>query len=187
MRDNAGWVRAWIWSGPRRAAAAFGLGLVLLAGPWGTGPAAAQQPLVPAEQQLQELLDLAEAYQTGYLQVVAVCCYQLYSTCGIVAADYTSGYIDAETALFALDESGLLHSVCTSTLSSIRAVTPAGDTVALDELDRLETMLDAEGALLSALRDVIDEPTEQRIAAVETARLKVVEALDAYTAVPEGM
>ena len=187
MTDNAGLVRAWSWSGLRRGAAAIGLGLLLLAGPWTAMPVAAQQPLVPAEQQLQELLDLAEAYQTGYLQVVAVCCYQLYSTCGIVAADYTGGYIDTETALFALDESGLLHSVCTSTLGTIRAVTPAGDTVALDEIGRLEAMLNAEGALLGALRDVIAEPTEERAAAVETARLEVVKALDAYTAAPEGM
>jgi len=89
MRDDAGLVRARIWSGLRRAAVAAGLGLLLLWGPWAAVPAAAQQPLVPAEQQLKELLDLAEAYQTGYLQVVAVCCYQLYSTCGIVAAPWT--------------------------------------------------------------------------------------------------
>ena len=149
-----------------------------------TPPNGAAQPAGAAgeEQTAQppDMIALAEAYQTGYLQVVAVSCFQLYSSSGIIAADFAKGNIDAVTALDALDQNSLLHSVCYTTLTAIQQLTPPADSIALAEIARLLELLTAEDELLSALADVVTDPTEEKAAAVETARAKVEQTLDSY-------
>jgi hypothetical protein len=127
-----------------------------------------------------DMIALAEAYQTGYLQVVAISCFQLYSSTGIIATDFAQGNIQAGTALDALDQNSLLHSACYTTLTAIQQLTPAADTIALAEIGRLLGLLEAEDELLSGLADVIADPTEEHAEAVEAARAKVEQTLDSY-------
>jgi hypothetical protein len=127
-----------------------------------------------------DMIALAEAYQTGYLQVVAISCFQLYSSSGIIATDFAKGNIDAATALNALDQNSLLHSVCYTTLTAIQELTPPADSLAQAEIARLLGLLTAEDELLSGLADVITDPTNENAAAVETARAAVEQSLDSY-------
>jgi hypothetical protein len=144
--------------------------------------AAAQddESLLPPEDKLAVFLELAEAYQVGYMQVVACCCYQLYVSTGIIATDFANGYIDGETALAAIDENSLLHSVCHATLIDIQSLTPADDVIAQRELGRLLTVLTSEQQLLEAIRAVMETPTDENAAAVESARKRVEQVIDEY-------
>lgn len=145
-------------------------------------PASAQESLEPPEQQLEDLLDLATAYQSSYFQMVAVSCFQLYSSTGIIATDFANGFIDTSTALSALDQNGLLLSVGLTTLTDLQALTPDDDKVARAEIAGLLAILTAEEQLLSALGEVCTAPTEANSAQVEAQRNRVEAALDAYTA-----
>jgi hypothetical protein len=101
-------------------------------------PAAAPEPGASAERSGEEaFLDLISAYQSGYLQVVAVSCYQLYAGAGLVEGAFRAGHIDGPTALDILGQNSLLHSVCYSSLQDIQSLTPAGDTVARGEMNKL--------------------------------------------------
>jgi hypothetical protein len=133
-----------------------------------------QTPPVP------DMVALAEAYQKGYLQVVAIACFQLYSSSGIIATDFSKGNIDAVTALDALDEDSLLHSACYTTLMAIQELTPPTDSIALAEIAKLLGLLTAEDELITALDDVITDPTADKAAVVEAARTKVEQTLDSY-------
>jgi hypothetical protein len=144
--------------------------------------ARAQESLTPPEQQWDELLALAEAYQSNYLELVAICCYQLYASTGIIATDYANGYIDAEAALSALDGNSLLHSSCMSTLTEIIELTPEDDEALHAEAGRLLAIIEAEGALLSALREVCVNPDDTNVALTESARQEVEQLLNEYTA-----
>jgi hypothetical protein len=144
-------------------------------------PVRAQESLAPPEQQLAELLELAEAYQSGYFEVVALCCYQLYASTGVIATDFANGYIGTEVALEALDENSLLHSACVTTLLQIDGLTPEGDTAARGEIRLLLSLLTAEGELLDAVRQTFIAPTEENAARAELARQQVARALTDYT------
>lgn len=139
-----------------------------------------EESLVPPENKLAVFLELAEAYQVGYMQVVACCCYQLYVSTGIIATDFANGYIDGETALAALDENSLLHSVCHVTLLDIQNLTPADDVIAHRELGKLLTVLASEQQLLAAIRAVMETPTDENASAVDSARQRVEQAIDGY-------
>lgn len=141
------------------------------------GSAAARQ------ESAQDPLALFSAYQSGYLQVVAHSCFQLYSSTGIIATDFADGYINGETALYALEHNLLLHSVCVTTLIEIKTLTPEEDTVAHAEFDRLGTILDAQGDLLSAIEDVILTPTDENAAIVQAKREALERLLQSYTEV----
>jgi len=145
-------------------------------------PAHAQEQLVPPEQQLAELLELAQAYQSNYLELAAICCYQIYASTGIIAPDFANGYIAAETAVSALDSSQLLQSCCFTTLSEIIELTPADDELLHEEAGRLLAIITAEGELLEALREVCLEPSELNVVRTEEARRQVEMLLDEYTA-----
>ena len=141
------------------------------------GPAISQGELAEAG---DDPLDLIEAYQSGYFQVVAVSCFQLYASTGIIDSNYNGGFIDGETALLALEQNSLLHSVCVTTLARIEELTPADDELAQDEIGRLLAVLGAEGELIRALRDAFTEPSEENDARVEAALSAVEEALESY-------
>jgi hypothetical protein len=157
----------------------------VLTAPALAAPVAAAQPVTPdeqaAKQQFDAMLELFDAYQGGYLQVVAVACFQLYYSTGIIATDFSAGNIDAETAAFALQKNSLLHSVCVTTIQDIFDKTPADDSVARQELKRLWDILITEDALLRALTDATGQPGAEAQAAVDTARQAVSAALEAYT------
>lgn len=162
------------------------LGIVLsLAAALSTPARAAQaQPATPEEQaarqQFDAMLALFDAYQGGYLQVVAVSCFQLYYSTGIIATDFSQGHIDAGTATFALEKNALLHSACLTTVKDIFDKTPADDTLARLELKRLWDILLAEDALLRALGDALGKPGAETQAAVDNARQAVSDLLEAY-------
>ena len=138
--------------------------------------------LLPTSAPAQDdIVALAGAYQRGYLQVVELCCFQLYASTGVVATDFSNGVIDAETALFALDQNYLLLSACISTLDEIISLTPAEDETAHEALGRLAALLAKENQLLSALTDLAAEPSAERAQQADAARLAVEQALDAYT------
>jgi hypothetical protein len=143
--------------------------------------APAKQP-PPAAQPASDPLALFEAYQGGYLQVVAVACFQLYYSAGIIATDFTKNHIDADTATFALQKNSLLQSVCITTIKDIFDKTPADDTVARAEIKRLWDILISEDALLRALADALASNSADSQAKVETARQGVEKLLDQYTA-----
>lgn len=139
-------------------------------------PAAAQDESRP------DPLALCEAYQSGFLQVVAVCCYQVYSAVGIVATDYANGYIDEDTARFALSENALLLGACTAGVLEVIRLTPEQDHAALGELGRLEELLGALNRLVSELDLLLDDPDAEREQAVEDARSAAERLLDNYAA-----
>jgi len=136
---------------------------------------------MPPEQRWAELLTLAQAYQSNYLELVAICGFQLYASTGVVATDYANGYIDAETALSALDGNRLLQSCCFSTLTEIVALTPVDDELLHAEAGRLLAIIKAEGDLLNALREVCLAPSDSTEAQTEEARRQVEMLLDEYT------
>jgi hypothetical protein len=127
-------------------------------------------------------LALCEAYQVGFLQVVAVCCYQAYSSVGIVATDYANGYIDEDTARFALSENALLLGACSAGVLEVIRLTPDEDQAALSELGRLEELLGALNQLVSELDLLLDNPDAEREQAVEDARSTVEQLLEDYAA-----
>lgn len=145
-------------------------------------PSRSQEPLTPPEQRWEELLTLAQAYQSNYLELVAICCYQLYASTGIIATDYSNGFINGETALFALDANRLLQSSCLTTLTEIVELTPLDDEVLHAEAGRLLAIIGAEGELLNALREVCLDPSEENTTVAEDARRQVERLLDEYTA-----
>jgi hypothetical protein len=162
-------------------------GLSLLAAPAAclAAPAAppAGQTAAPAPSaapSIDEALNLISAYQAGYFQVVAVSCFQLYSSTGIIQTDMLNGVIGPSTALTALQHNSLLQSVCLTTLTDIRGLTPAVDKEGLAELDRLTNIITAEGELLRALQDYCQAPGDTALAAVGTAQQQVEAALTAY-------
>jgi hypothetical protein len=136
----------------------------------------------PAATDASSMLDLFEAYQGGYMQVVSVCCFQLYYSTGVIATDFNKSYIDADTATFALQKNSLLHSVCITTIKDVFDKTPADDTVARAELKRLWDILISEDALLRALADALASPSAGAQAKVDPARQAVEKLLDQYTA-----
>jgi hypothetical protein len=148
------------------------------------GTAFAVDTPAPAEAGPEQFLALAEAYQSGFLQLAALATLEIYSSAGIVATDFAAGYIDASTALTALDQISLLHSAGYYSLESVLALTPPADAVATAELTRLMELYVAEDALLSALYDVAGAPDEQRAAAAEAARARVETLLNAYAGEP---
>lgn len=170
------------YSGRFSAAAAALVMAGLVAALSAPSAARAQESLKPPEQQLSVLLELASTYQSSYLQVVAVSCFQLYSSTGIIATDFSHGYLAATTALDALEKNTLLLSVCLTTLTDLREITPADDTPALAEIDRLLGILNAENELVNALTEVCLNPSDTNSALVETTRGRVEAALDSYTA-----
>ena len=124
---------------------------------------------------------LFEAYQSGYLQLVAISCFQLYSSTGVVSADFVNGVVDGERAMQMLEHNLLLHSACQTTLADITARTPANDKTALAELGRLKKILDAEGTLFNALSDFFAGPTQETSDAAKQALAAVEAELDDYT------
>ncbi len=141
-----------------------------------TAPAAAQN-----EEQADPLA-LFEAYQVGFLEVVAVSCYQVYSSVGIIATDYANGYIDEDTARFALGENALLLGACSAGVLEVGRLTPEGDSKALAELERLGELLGALNRLVSELDVLLASPGPQQEQAVEDARSAAEQLLDSYAA-----
>jgi hypothetical protein len=133
-------------------------------------------------------VELAGAYQSGFLAVTATACFQIYSSMGIIASDLSAGHISGATALSALEQNGLLLSVCQSSLEDVRALTSAEDTQGSEIIGRIGGMLDALTGLHSALVDAAGVPRNDRAAvqaavkAVDNARVVVEAALDAYAA-----
>jgi len=162
---------------PAGPALALCLAILFLAAPL---TADAQETLTPPEQQIEELIILAGTYQSCYFNIVAVSCFQLYSSTGIIATDFAQGNIDAVTALGALDHNSLLLTACLTTLGQVREVTPADDHEVRTEIDRLAAILQAQLELVNALTEVCYEPTDRAEATVEACRVKVEAALDAY-------
>lgn len=131
-------------------------------------------------------VQLAGAYQSGYLSVVGTACFQLYSSMGIIASDLSAGHINSATALSALEQNGLLLSVCQSSLEDVRALTSAEDEQGAVLLGRLAAMLDALTVLHSALADAASTPRGDKAGlqaaskAVDSARSGVELALENY-------
>ncbi|MBN2082095.1 hypothetical protein JW859_07795 [bacterium] len=164
---------------------ALALGCVvcaLLAGP--AAPAVAQdssESLMPLEEEYAALVELASTYQSGFLEVVALSCFQIYASTGIIATDFSNGFISADTALNALDKNRLLHSSCYTSLQAVIELTPPGNELTTSELNRLMALIEAEDELLVAVATVFAEPTDANAAVVETARARVEKMLDTYT------
>lgn len=140
----------------------------------------------------ERALRLAAAYQSGYLNVTATACFQLYSSMGIIAGDLAAGYITGATALSALEQNGLLLSVCQSSLEEVQLLTGADDKQGTELLLRIGGMLEALGGLHSALVGAATAPrgdAQQRQAAeraVDTARAAVETALENFAKPLEG-
>jgi hypothetical protein len=138
-----------------------------------------------ADPDSERLVQLVEAYQSGYLQVTAVSCYQIFSSTGLIANAFAAGSIDGPAALQQLAENSLLHSVCYTTLLDIQNLTPVSDKTARAEIDRLARLLVLEDEVLTALSDVFAYPDDAKAAKVEQARARVAKELDAYASTPE--
>jgi hypothetical protein len=132
-----------------------------------------------AEMEPEQFLRLAESYQSGYLRVVAVSCYQIYSSTGVIATAFSEGHIDGPQAMEALGDNGLLHSVCYSTLLDVQQNTPEEDKASRREIAKLAELLVLEDNLLRSLSDVFSYPGAEAEKKVEAARRKVEQKLDA--------
>jgi len=156
--------------------------LILLASVLFLATTPAPAPAQEEEQRMENILALFEAYQVGFLQVVAISCYQVYSSTGIIATDYANGYIDEDTAGFALSQNALLLSACSSNVLEVSRLTAAEDTTTHAELDRIEDLLAALNQLVTALDELLDNPEDAQAQAVEDARAEVERLLDSYAA-----
>ena len=143
-------------------------------------PSAAQEQVDQA-QAVQGALELFAAYQSGYFQVVAVSCFQLYSTSGIIASDFEAGVVDGVLAQQALERSRLLLSVCTTSLAQIKVATPLGDTAAHDELLRLAHLLDKLVGLFDAMDNKFIYPSEENLSRADKALAELDYAMEQYT------
>ncbi len=146
-----------------------------------TALAWAQEDAPPADP-MPAGIALAGAYQSGYMQVVAISCFQLYISAGIIQTDLLNGVISPAVALNNLEYCSLLQSVCATTLEEVRALTPTEDPTGLAELDRLIAMNTAEGELLRTLQDFCANADDETYTAVVNAQQAVEAALDDYTA-----
>lgn len=157
--------------------------ICILAACWAVltaAPLAAQsQPAPPPE--ASAALALFEAYQSGYLQLAALSCFQLYSSTGVIVGDFDRGSIDRGLAMEALEHNLLLYSACQSTLEAVTACTPQQDQAALAELARLKRILDAEGVLFKVLQEYFGEQGEENTKAAEAALAALEKELDQYT------
>lgn len=134
----------------------------------------------------EQFLDLVSAYQGSYFQLAAVAAFQVYSACGLVESSFRAGLVDAPQASGLLGQNSLLHSVCYSTLSKLRSLTPPDDMVALGEMDRLASILEAEQKLLEALDDFFARPGEAAGAAADRARAELEARLEAFAGAVDG-
>jgi len=124
-----------------------------------------------------DFLKLAEAYQGGYLQLLAASAAQVYSTAGIVGTAFSKGQLDGPTAADQLSDTQVLHSVCYSTLLDIQQATPKDDAASSAQIGQLAAVFVAENQLLLALGDVFSNPSDTNAKRVETARAGVQKAL----------
>jgi len=136
-------------------------------------PAAARAEVTP-----DQFLKLAEAYQGGYLQLLAASALQVYSTAGLVATEFSSGKRSGVDAADALADTSLLHCVAYSTLLEVQKATPKEDAKANAQVGKLAAVLVAEQQLLSALQDVFSNPTDKNARRVQTAKENVGKLLD---------
>jgi hypothetical protein len=128
----------------------------------------------------EAVIQLVEAYQGGYLEVVAVSCYQIFSSTGLIANAFADGGLEGPAALDQLSHNSLLHSACYTTLVRIQQLTPIEDSVARAEIQRLAEILELEDTMLRTLADVFSYPDDAAAAKVEKARRAVADALDTY-------
>lgn len=138
-------------------------------------PAAAQRD------DAERALDLFVAYQGGYFQVVAVSCFQLYSSTGIIVSDFEIGVIDGGLAQSALERSRLLLSVCTTSLENIRTATPIDDQAAQAEIGRLGHLLSKLVIMFDALDDKFIYPSDENSALADKALAELDYAMEQYT------
>jgi hypothetical protein len=131
-----------------------------------------------AEVTPEQFVKLAEAYQGGYLQLLAASALQVYSTAGIVATEFSSGKRSGVDAADALADTTLLHGVAYSSLLEVQKATPKEDAKATTQIGKLAGVLVAEQQLLGALQDVFSNPTDKNAARVQTAKENVGKLLD---------
>ena len=143
------------------------------------------EPAAAQENQLEgRVFQLADAYQLGYLKLVTVSAYSVYSTSGIVFTDFVNGVIDGGEAINAMEQIALLQSVSYTTIVEIEELTPESDTGGLDEIGRVRTLLERENGLLSALLDLFADGGEDELVLVQEQLGLVEQALDDYTNPP---
>ena len=147
------------------------------------GPAAAQGD-GSEEQTRQRMLQLADAYQDGFLRMSAVSCFSIYSSSGFVFGDFINGVIDGDTAINSLEQVALLHSVAYTSTTEIQELTPEDDTLAHEDLSAILEILERENALLSALVDLFSDGSVEHMEQVKHELGLVEEALDDYTSEP---
>jgi hypothetical protein len=131
-----------------------------------------------AEMGPEEFLKLAQSYQSGYLQLLAVSAVEVYSTSGLIGTAFSKGQMSGPEAAEALTDTRMLHSVSYSTLLDVQKNTPAEDKDAARRVGQLAAALLAEQQLLDALGDVFSNPTSGNAKRVESARSEVDRQLD---------
>ncbi len=145
-------------------------------------------PQGPAQAQTEEpagrVLQLADAYQDGFLRMAAVSCFSVYSSSGFVFGDFLNGVIDGPTAINSLEQVALLHSVSYTAVAEIEQLTPESDKLGLEELGSIRGILERENALLSALLDLFSEGGVEEFELVKHELGLVEQALDDYTNPP---
>jgi hypothetical protein len=137
------------------------------------------QPLpASADVTPEQFVKLAQAYQGGYLQLLAASALQVYSTTGILATEFSEGKRTGVDAADALADTTLLHGVAYSSLLEVQKATPKEDAKATAQIGRLAAALVAEQKLLGALQDVFSNPTDKNAQRVQTAKENVGKLLD---------
>ena len=147
-------------------------------------PLAADAQQGGAETGEGRVLQLADAYQDGYLRMTAVGCFSVYSTSGFIFGDFMNGVIDGQTAINSMEHVALLHSVTYDSISEIQTLTPAEDALAQQELGSLKDILERENRLLSAILDLFSEGGVEQMEQVKAELVLVEQALDDYTNPP---
>lgn len=129
-------------------------------------------------------LQLADAYQDGFLRMSAVSCFSVYSSSGFVFGDFINGVIDGETAINSLEQVALLHSVAYTSVTEVLELTPEDDSLAREEISSIREILERENRLLSALVDLFSEGSTEQLEQVKYELQLVEQALDVYTSEP---
>ncbi len=135
---------------------------------------------LPARAQVtpEQFVRLAEAYQSGYLQLLTASALQVYSTAGLVATEFSAGRRSGVDAADALADTTLLHSVAYTSLLEVQKATPKEDAQSAAEIGKLAAVLVAEQQLLGALTDVFSNPTDKNAQRVQTAKENVGKLLE---------
>ncbi|MCC7477900.1 hypothetical protein IT575_05520 [bacterium] len=106
----------------------------------------------------ESLLELAEAYRSGFFELCWSSVFEIYDSSVKAAAGFSSGSLSGPEAQDALTSPGLLLSTIYTALVRIEGLTAAEDSVSRSEIEEIEAVVKAQDELNIALLDWFGRP-----------------------------